>query len=116
MSASAGGRRCRRVYKWMYARYCPCLGVKVFAERLTPAIRFSCSSLPPASRGARMNIRYRVELNQTERDELKALLSGGRHAARKLKRAQILLAADAGASDEEIARSVRPFIGPSVAL
>jgi transposase len=28
------------------------------------------------------------------------------HAARKLKRAQILLAADAGASDEEIARSV----------
>ena len=55
---------------------------------------------------ARMNIRYRVELSQTERDELKSLLSGGRHAARKLKRAQILLAADAGASDEEIARDV----------
>jgi hypothetical protein len=55
---------------------------------------------------ARMNVRYRVELSQTERDELKALLSGGRHAARKLKRAQILLAADAGTSDEEIARSV----------
>src|SRR5882672_9336232 len=106
MSASAGGRRCRRVYRWIYAKYCPCLGVKVFAEGLTPAIRFSCSSVPPASRGARMNIRYRVELSQTERDELKALLSGGRHAARKLKRAQILLAADAGASDEEIARSV----------
>src|SRR5258705_1957692 len=53
-----------------------------------------------------MNIRYRVELSQTERDELKALLSGGRHAARKVKRAQISLAADAGASDEEIARSV----------
>ena len=35
-----------------------------------------------------------------------ALLSGGKHAARKLKRAQILLAADAGAGDEEIARSV----------
>jgi hypothetical protein len=29
--------------------------------------------------------------------------SGGRPAARKLKRAQIMLAADAGASDEEIA-------------
>ena len=56
--------------------------------------------------GHRMNVRYRVELSQTERHELKALLSGGRHAARKLKRAQILLAADAGASDEEIARSV----------
>jgi transposase len=53
-----------------------------------------------------MNIRYRVELSQTERDELKGLLSGGRHAARKLKRAQILLAADAGASDDEIARNV----------
>jgi transposase len=53
-----------------------------------------------------MNIRYRVELSKTERDELKGLLGGGRHAARKLKRAQILLAADAGAGDEEIARSV----------
>ncbi len=53
-----------------------------------------------------MNIRYRVELSQTERDELKGLLSGGRHEARNLKRAQILLAADAGASDEEIARNV----------
>ena len=47
-----------------------------------------------------------VELSQTERTELTAILSGGRHAARRLKRAQILLAADAGASDEEIARSV----------
>src|SRR5246127_3141389 len=53
-----------------------------------------------------MNLRYRVELSQAERDELKALLSGGKQAARKLKRAQILLAADAGASDEEIATSI----------
>jgi hypothetical protein len=53
-----------------------------------------------------MNVRYRVELSQLERNELKALLSGGRHASRKLKRAQILLAADAEADDEEIARSV----------
>ena len=53
-----------------------------------------------------MNVRYRVELNQAERSELAALLSGGKHAARKLKRAQILLAADAGASDESIATSV----------
>jgi len=53
-----------------------------------------------------MNVRYRVELSQVERTELKALLSGGKHASRKLKRAQILLAADAGAGDEEIARSV----------
>jgi hypothetical protein len=53
-----------------------------------------------------MNVRYRVELNQAERSELTALLSGGKHAARKLKRAQILLAADAGASDENIVTSV----------
>lgn len=53
-----------------------------------------------------MNIRYRVELNQSERSELTTLLSGGKHAARKLKRAQILLAADSGASDEEIAMRV----------
>ena len=55
---------------------------------------------------ARMNIRYRVELSQTERAELSALLSGGKHAVRKLKRAQILLAADAGAGDDDIATSV----------
>jgi hypothetical protein len=53
-----------------------------------------------------MNVRYRVDLSQIERTELRALLSGGKHASRKLKRAQILLAADAGACDEEIARSV----------
>lgn len=43
-----------------------------------------------------MNVRYRVELSQVERIELKALLSGGKHASRKLKRAQILLAAEPG--------------------
>jgi transposase len=54
-----------------------------------------------------MNVRYRVELTQSERHELAAFLSGGQHAARKLKRAQILLAADAGVGDDEIAASVR---------
>ncbi len=53
-----------------------------------------------------MNVRYRVDLSQSEREYLIGLLSGGKHAARKLKRAQILLAADAGTSDEEIARNV----------
>jgi transposase len=60
----------------------------------------------PQDEEARMNVRYRVELNQREREQLSALLSGGKRAARKLKRAQILLAADGGASDEEIARSI----------
>jgi transposase len=53
-----------------------------------------------------MNVRYRVELSQAERGELTTLLSGGKHAARKLKRAQILLAADAGTSDDDIATSI----------
>ena len=39
-----------------------------------------------------MNVRYRVTLTQYERNELRALLSGGKSPARKLKRAQILLA------------------------
>jgi transposase len=54
-----------------------------------------------------MNIRYRVELSQSERDDLAVLLSGGCHAVRKLKRAQILLAADAGAKDEVIAATLQ---------
>ena len=53
-----------------------------------------------------MNVRYRVTLTQCERDELWALLSGGKHPARRLKRAQILLAADSGVSDEDIAASI----------
>ena len=53
-----------------------------------------------------MNIRYRVELCPAERDHLIGMLSAGKRAARRLKRAQILLAADAGAGDEEIARTI----------
>ena len=53
-----------------------------------------------------MNIRYRVDLSESERGELRAMLSGGKHAARKLKRAQVLLAADSGIGDEAIEASV----------
>ncbi len=53
-----------------------------------------------------MNIRYRVDLSEAERMELTAMLGGGSHPPRKLKRAQILLAADAGVGDEAIAASV----------
>lgn len=53
-----------------------------------------------------MNARYRVDLSQAERGELTTLLSGGNHRVRKLKRAQILLAADAGAGDAEIAATL----------
>src|SRR5262249_9085798 len=69
---------------------------------------------PPDERGGNRYVRPTAtaphldstELNQSERDQLTTLLSGGKQAARKLKRAQILLAADAGASDEEIATSI----------
>jgi hypothetical protein len=50
-----------------------------------------------------MTIRYRVDLSEAERAQLTALLNGGGHAARKIKRAQILLAANAGVSDDLIA-------------
>jgi transposase len=53
-----------------------------------------------------MNIRHRVDLSEAERIELQSLLRGGRHAARKLKRAQILLAADTGLPDEAIAETL----------
>ena len=53
-----------------------------------------------------MNVRYRVELSHAEREELTALLSGGKHPVRKLKRAQVLLAADAGVGDEAIVATV----------
>jgi len=53
-----------------------------------------------------MNIRYRVTLTAEERHELEALLSGGHGPVRTIKRAQILLAADAHSPDELIARNV----------
>src|SRR5829696_6562656 len=85
----------------MKARYCPCRGVK--PGRSSGQV-VSISS--PRCAGDAMNIRFWVELSELERNELTAMLSGGRQAARKLKRAQILLAADAGSSDEAIAACV----------
>ena len=54
-----------------------------------------------------MNVRYRVELETGERRQLEKLVAGGSRAVRKIKRAQILLAAAAGSTDEEIARTVQ---------
>src|SRR5580704_6937895 len=65
-----------------------------------------CRFVSASDKEAEMNVRYRIELSQGERDQLSMMLSGGKHAVRKLKRAQILLAADAGSSDEEIACTV----------
>jgi len=54
-----------------------------------------------------MNIRYRVTLTPEERQQLETFVSGGKGKVRKIKRAQILLAADAKSSDEMIALNVR---------
>ena len=53
-----------------------------------------------------MNVRWRVELTQDERKLLKARTSRGKYGARKMKRALILLAADQGKTDEEVASAV----------
>ncbi len=53
-----------------------------------------------------MNVRYRVTLEIEERDALVAMVCRGKVSARRLKRAQILLAADRGSTDETIAANV----------
>ena len=53
-----------------------------------------------------MNLRYRVELDPAEHEALASLVSGGKHPVRKLKRAQILLAAHAGLGDEAIVQAL----------
>jgi transposase len=53
-----------------------------------------------------MNIRYRVTLTSGERQQLESVVKGGKGAARKIKRAQVLLASATGSPDEEIARNV----------
>jgi transposase len=54
-----------------------------------------------------MNVRYVVTLSALERAELEALVSGGAKLVRVAKRAQILLAAADGETDERISRLVR---------
>ena len=54
-----------------------------------------------------MHLRYRVELEESERQYLERLIGGGRRAVRRVKRAQILLAAARGQTDEAIATTVR---------
>ncbi len=47
-----------------------------------------------------------MTLTDVERSDLKALIAGGKTAVRKVKRAQILLAANSGQTDEKIAKNV----------
>ena len=48
-------------------------------------------------------LKYKVELTESERSQLKELVKGGKVSARKLKRALALLNADEGLTDLEIA-------------
>lgn len=50
--------------------------------------------------------KYVVELTPEERAELRALLQGGKARVRRLNRARVLLLADEGRTDEEIARAL----------
>ena len=53
-----------------------------------------------------MNVHYKVELGNEEREVLRELIYRGSPRARKVKRALILLLADQGNTQEEIARTV----------
>ena len=53
-----------------------------------------------------MNVRYVVTLSPEERSTLQELVKKGSGQVRRIKRAQVLLAADAGATDQQIATSV----------
>lgn len=57
-----------------------------------------------------MNVRYIVELESSERHQLELMVASGTCAVRRVKRAQILLAADAGRTDEQIAGAVQVSI------
>lgn len=61
-----------------------------------------------------MNKKYIVTLTENERQALKALISAGKGAARRLAHARMLLKADQGLMDEEIVKAVEvslPTVG-----
>ena len=57
--------------------------------------------------GPAMHLRYRVDLEERERQQLEGIVAGGTRAVRRVKRAQILLAAAGGEPDAAIATMVR---------
>jgi transposase len=62
-------------------------------------------------KGAIMNVRYRITLTSEERELLRAMIQAGKGRFRRLRRAQILLAAASGTSDVAIAKNLS--VGPS---
>src|SRR5512134_2964593 len=91
------------------------------ASALSLLLRWMVSSWPSfkEDRFARegvMEKRYRVTLTHAERQELRAMVSAGKAAARKLMRARVLLLADQAEggpakSDPEIIDALRPRHG-----
>jgi transposase len=61
-----------------------------------------CSPVGDALQEGIMNKRYVVGLTEEERDELKEMVSTGKHSARRIRWAHVLLKADAGWTDERI--------------
>src|ERR1700729_2111577 len=91
----------------MKARYWPWIGVKADGVGEGSSGMKIAFFSDFAGRNGEVNVRYRVELSQAERAELKGLLRGGKQAVGRLKRAQILLASDVGQTEEAIARALR---------
>jgi putative transposase len=58
------------------------------------------------AKAVRTNVKYVVNLSDTERADLQQLLRGGRVSARRLTRARVLLKADEGLTDEQVADAV----------
>jgi len=54
-----------------------------------------------------MNKQFHIQLTDEERKELKRLVESGRKLARKITRARVLLLADAGKKDREIAEALQ---------
>lgn len=52
-------------------------------------------------------IKYVVDLSEPEREQLRQLIRKGTASARKLTRARMLLLADAGRSDEQVAQALQ---------
>lgn len=50
-----------------------------------------------------MTKKYIIKLSNKEREELQSMLRRGKHAAKKLRKARVLLKADDGCKDKEIA-------------
>ena len=90
---------------WINARYWPWVSVK---RGLREGIDIGALLVikGSAKERATVNVRYRITLSSEERAQLHLLVQGGQGPVRRVKRAQILLAAASGSRDERIAANV----------